>query len=544
MKLLVYTVIFSVVICQLFGKSDTLHKENEETFHGDEESSDYFYDYVDDYVDNYFVEHVKQTTKNAVQNLNQIISDSSSQTCFSGFTRMKRFVDGNEILTPQKSYVSLASDPFLTEVKNNYGCISLEEKLLLENDLFEIEEETTEDDLKRNEILERAAKQRELDFESASGNVNSDYKTLAEKRQANIEAMVRLLDEEGGDGGGVINKYTQVVNDPLPSKKKMDIVVVSAAQHMGSDCEKLMCISCGIVVAELSRAVALMSTSIGKTTTNQPPISLDNVLKEVCQSKVIQQKYSELVYEVCKIFQDSMIFDNDAELQSNMIIQRANPYYWHGKIMAEIFEKEMESNGSFKSWADKMSSDVTVSRLKATVCSAVGACLSSNSSNPFSESTGAINSSYPVLLERREDWSTQCKVCQAIGSNIEANLQLLRRLDNDQDVTNIIKSTCDRLSLTIEEESRTCIEIIFNITQTKGGDQSLDEIAWMARLHGEGYTAKKDRNPAARLSLTVAKGKGFYADKLCETLKLCDKWESKAQKSYRKLSQEVEAVFF
>ena len=86
--------------------------------------------------------------------------------------------------------------------------------------------------------------------------------------------------------------------------------------------------------------------------------------------------------------------------------------------------------------------------------------------------------------------------------------------------------------------------MVSDMIEQPGGERSLDEVAWMAKIHGESLTIKKDRNYLAKNTIKIGKGKGFYPDKLCETLQICQRWETPAELEKKKLHQEVDAIFF
>ena len=60
---------------------------------------------------------------------------------------------------------------------------------------------------------------------------------------------------------------------------------------------------------------------------------------------------------------------------------------------------------------------------------------------------------------RQEQWTPQCHVCQALASDLEARLQLLRRLDSEVEVSELIKTSCDRLALVPIEYDTMCRQV-------------------------------------------------------------------------------------
>lgn len=204
--------------------------------------------------------------------------------------------------------------------------------------------------------------------------------------------------------------------------------------------------------------------------------------------------------------------------------------YGYGEILFKFFEGAIGSAEGFDTWAERVTSQGFLSLAKRSVCRAITAC----NGTDFA----------PVQTrQRQERWTVSCHVCQALAADLEARLQLLRRLESETDVVDAVRRTCDRLALAPEHDAL-CRQIVADMEAQEGGERSLDEVAWMAKLHGESLTAKRERNPLAKTAIKIGKGKGFYPDKLCEALQVCQKWETAADLHKKKVNKEIDAVFF
>ena len=385
----------------------------------------------------------------------------------SGFTREPR-EDDSDIT----NVVPLWNDRFLFDVKTNYGCILYDEKVQLDNELFTL----------------------------SSSNGGMDEHGDSESPPE--------LDSDG---------------NPLarPEKKASDTVEVASGQALGGDCHSLLCGSCHVVVEEFAKALAQTSRAAVSTGGVAPPLHVEDVFRRgFCASKPFTHGFSDLVSEVCRKFDDFL----------DLAARFVGLGLGYGEILFGNFERSLDSEDGFASWADRVVSPGFLAESKKRVCRTMGAC-------------NATDFSAVQTKTRQERWTPQCHVCQALATDVEVRLQLLRRLESEGEVAGIIRGTCERLALVPEYDSL-CTQIVAAMAAEPGGARSLDEVAWMAKLHGESLTAKRVRNPLARNSIKIGKGKGFYPDKLCETLGVCERWETPAVMEKKRLHQEVDAVFF
>jgi len=342
-------------------------------------------------------------------------------------------------------------------------------------------------------------------------------------------------------------------------------------ESLGADCQTLLCSSCHIVVEEFAAALALASRrQLGVVAALPPgavapPLHVEGVFDDAfCAAKPFTHRYSDLVADVCRKFDDALGGSRpmptkiaDPRLQHlaskvrpsclcflvpppqtffhhpkrfSLQFHKVKEGYGYGEILFKFFEGAIGSKEGFGTWAERVTSTGFVSAAKRNVCRAITAC----NGTDFA----------PVQTRlRQERWNASCHVCQAFAADLEARLQLLRRLESESEVVDAVRRTCDRLALALEYDAL-CRQIVADMEAQEGGERSLDEVAWMAKLHGESLTAKRERNPLAKTAIKIGKGKGFYPDKLCEALQVCQKWESAADLSKKKVAKEIDAVFF
>lgn len=450
----------------------------------------------------------------------------------SGFTRKPK--EDDEDVT---NVIALWDEPFLFEVKANYGCILYEDKVQLDNELFGFEVEVSDHENLKQERMMRIRRDREREW----NRKESTKLPQQQQRQGDDDN-----DNDASNGNGSSPELDGDGNPvSRPEKKYSDTVEVASGQALGADCHSLICASCHIVVEEFAQALAQTSRSLVSAGPAAALLHVEDVFRrEFCTSKPFTHRFSDLAYEVCRKFDDSLggsrpLPTKIADPRLQHLAAKFNKIkqgYGYGEILFGQFERSMDSTGAgtgdggFTTWADKVVSPGFLAESKKHVCRTMGAC------NVTDFSAGQTKT-------RQERWTPQCYVCQAMVTDMEVRLQLLRRLESEGEVAEIIKKTCDRLALTPEFDVM-CKQIIADMVAEPGGERSLDEVAWMAKLHGESLTAKKDRNALAKNSIKIGKGMGFYPDKLCEALRVCQKWETPAVMEKKKLHQEVDAVFF
>ena len=450
----------------------------------------------------------------------------------SGFIRKPK--EDDEDVT---NVIPLWDEPFLFEVKANYGCILYEDKVQLDNELFGFEVEVSDHENLRQERMMRIRRDREREW----NRKETAKLPQQQQRQADDDNDNDVSKGNGSppelDGDG--NPVTR------PEKKFSDTVEVASGQALGADCHSLICASCHVVVEEFAQTLAQTSRSLVSAGPAATLLHMEDVFRrEFCTSKPFTHHFSDLAYEVCRKFDDSLggsrpLPTKIADPRLQHLAAKFNKIkqgYGYGEILFRQFERSIDSTGAgagdsgFSTWADKVVSPGFLAESKKHVCRTMGAC-------------NATDFSAVQTKTRQERWTPQCYVCQAMVTDMEVRLQLLRRLESEGEVAEIIKKTCDRLALAPEFDVM-CRQIIADMIAEPGGERSLDEVAWMAKLHGESLTAKKDRNALAKNSIKIGKGKGFYPDKLCEALRVCEKWETPAVMEKKKLHQEVDAVFF
>ena len=454
----------------------------------------------------------------------------------SGFTRKPR-EDDSDIT----NVIPLWDEPFLFDVKTNYGCILYDEKVQLDNELFGFEVEVSDQEKLKQERMMRIRSDREREWNrKESAKLPGQQHVAANDNDASSSGSGGVV----GDGDGGSPPELDGDGNPVarPEKKASDTVEVSSGQALGGDCHSLLCASCHIVVEEFAQALAHTSRAVvsaGAAMAAAAPLHVEDVFRrEFCASKPFTHRFSDLVSEVCRKFDDALggsrpLPTKIADPRLQHLAAKFNKIregYGYGEILFGHFERSLDSKNGFASWADRAVSPGFLADSKKRICRTMGAC-------------NATDFSAVQTKTRQERWTPQCHVCQALATDVEVRLQLLRRLESEGEVAGIIRGTCERLALTPEYDSL-CRQILAAMAAEPGGARSLDEVAWMAKLHGESLTAKRDRNALARNSIKIGKGKGFYPDKLCETLGVCERWETPAVMEKKRLIQEVDAVFF
>jgi hypothetical protein len=120
--------------------------------------------------------------------------------------------------------------------------------------------------------------------------------------------------------------------------------------------------------------------------------------------------------------------------------------YGYGESLFKFFEGAIGSKEGFGTWAERVTSTGFVSAAKRNVCRAITAC----NGTDFA----------PVQTRlRQERWNASCHVCQAFAADLEARLQLLRRLESESEVVDAVRRTCDRLALAPEYDAL-CRQIV------------------------------------------------------------------------------------
>jgi hypothetical protein len=263
----------------------------------------------------------------------------------------------------------------------------------------------------------------------------------------------------------------------LQQRKEREIAreALRPKYRLGADCESLICASCKSIMDEFGQ---LIFNAI-----RDPKVRyVDQLTENFCGSKVIAVKYVDVVRDVCSAFE-----------QENLGYKEA---------MVSAFE-------GLQRW-DDANKLPKLAALKKNVCTAIGAC--ENEQFDFQKE---------ALHYTQEHWDDQCFTCQAFAKDLEERVHLTRHL-TERSIVPLVAETCDRLDL--EPHYR---KVCQPMTQGK----LLDDIAWLAKMHGESVVRK-------------AKAELKFPDKLCQEIDWCKPWVDPEKLKEKEAEASMEQVFF
>lgn len=356
----------------------------------------------DEYYDEYYEdeeESPSQTASAGVQMNSEPAEPKVRGPEYNGFIRH----EGGGLM---KITQLLATETFLNKTIDYYECIRREQAfiLMLEQPIEEKKDEVGFQEL-TNQVNSLRQKMERTVKQTMGGNQEEESAaTMAAAVAAEAEAIKNNITADGTtterDGKNKRTSFRE--RQAIKIKERRERIaqreLVRPKFRLGLDCESLICSSCKSIVEEFGDA-------IHRSITDPKMRYVDQVFEGFCDSKFIKIKYDDVVFDICKNFEEETLGYKEA--------------------MIAAFEEDGD-------WPN-INSAKSLAMKKERVCVAVGAC----TSDQFEFQT-------EPLYEQQEHWDDKCFTCQAFASELEQKAQITRHV-TESSIVPIVSSTCGRL---------------------------------------------------------------------------------------------------
>ena len=287
--------------------------------------------------------------------------------------------------------------------------------------------------------------------------------------------------------------------------------------RLGPSCEDRVCTSCKIIVEEFGERVL-------KAVSNRKyQYIMDLTEESFCDSREIQLKYKQEVFDICKLivkihkdYRDTLVSSFEfEEPEAIKIIQTQHtlPGYNQNKPMRywDIILKNTKEYLYAK---------------KQNVCVTIGACQSSD--------FGEIET--VPTYRQQEYWNETCYVCSAAVKDMENRITLENGITEGK-ATGIVGSACEKLGLFSPEAilfgkstMPATASAFFDICTSLTSGTRRDDLGWVLKVHAESVD-KKGRSDTK------------FDEKACQEVKFCEKWIDPTEMKKIELEKAVDAVF-
>jgi hypothetical protein len=293
-----------------------------------------------------------------------------------------------------------------------------------------------------------------------SGTSKSEQSTVTPKKpEVDVDS-----DNSGNDPGGTGKKSVlqtaleaklkQRNRDQQPASDAPALSIQTAEEtDYRLDCTALVCQSCKIFVREVVHAISAAAKN------SELDVVTEVVNPSFCASKSLSTKYSALFDFLCASY-----FANPKLPYYNIVLDKLR---------------------GISDWNVAPASSDVIS-MAEDICVSTGSCTSQY----------FVVSFKPNRVEQ-EEWTTNCYICQAFGTQLEERLSLNRAL-NDKGIDELIQDICSFLPLVTPENFSACKEIY-------QGKAKMRTVGYMAKMLMDNL--KKGKAPAKR-----------FADGLCEVI--------------------------
>ena len=298
----------------------------------------------------------------------------------------------------------LANEEYLNQTAEVYECIRRDEAFILmleqtqdeKKDDFGVEELTNQVNSLRQKMEKAIRRNLEVSNPEAAAEATATEAT----KNATVEVNTTSTDADssGARSKRVSFREKQAQKMKERREKIAQRELIRPKFRLGLDCESLVCGSCKTIIDEFGDA-------IHRSITDPKIRYIDQLFEGFCDSKYIKIKYDDIVYDICKNFEDEKLGYKEA--------------------VVAAFEEDgnWPKINTYKSLAPK----------KEKICVAIGAC----SSDQFEFQT-------EPLYEQQEHWDDKCFTCQAFAQELEQRTQVTRHV-TEASIVPIVKSTCDRM---------------------------------------------------------------------------------------------------
>eukprot|EP01038_Epipyxis_sp_PR26KG_P011867 gene11867-15883_t len=385
----------------------------------------------------------------------------------------------------------LVNEGYLNDTAAEYDCVLRRVSQILEVEFDEdansqpsIESEIAELRRKADRISDIASKlangtkidrnEKEKDQQSSNSDTDQASKnTLHDAMNLNETAMMEKVKKDTEKRMSFRQKQELKMKERREKETQKE--KLRPKFRLGADCEALVCGSCKALVEEFGKLVY-------QNIENPSIMYIEDITTDFCKSKVVSLKYVDMVGDICSNFEAEHLGYKEALIQT--------------------FEED-------DSW-DKMNNNRYLFSKKQKVCTAIGACNQTDFEFISSPSK-----------KTQDQWDEKCFTCQAFAKDLEERSQLTRHV-TENNIVGIVADTCDRIKLEGKYD-QICRDM------TKG--KLLDDIAWLAKVHGESVIKR-------------AKAEVAFPDKLCEEIDFCKPWVEPEKLKEQIAQKTMEQVFF
>jgi hypothetical protein len=332
-------------------------------------------------------------------------------------------------------------------------------------------------------------------------------------------------DDSGGGDGGKENAAKKRLTFREREMMKMEAKKAEMDKsskglqlfRLGSSCEDRVCSSCKIVVEEFGERV-LKAVSNPKY-----QYVMDLTEETFCESREIQLKYKQEVFDICKLmvkvnrdYRDTLVSSFEFE-EPEAIRAVQNQHTLPG----------YNQNKPLRYWDVILKNAKEYLHMrKQSVCVTIGACQSSD--------FGEI-STVPTYRQQ-EYWNETCYVCSAAVKDMESRITLENGITEGK-ATGIVGATCDKLGLFPPDKvlfGKSALPAtagqFYDICQSLTSGSRRDDLGWVLKVHAEAVDRK-------------ARSDTKFDEKACQEVKFCERWIDPSEMKKIELEKAVDAVF-